>query len=169
MNNPIHFREATVIDVPAIARLCSETRQEESYWRARIDGYMNLAFNPHQATSTRLIYVAVHKGNIIGFIAGHLTRRTDYPGQIQWIATADQCRSTGVGSELLWILSAWFSEKNALGVRTDIDPENLSVQEFYQYHHASSINKYWLFWDDIRLVVNDHESSRLKDRQNDVS
>jgi GNAT superfamily N-acetyltransferase len=154
-------------DVPELARLCSPNREDESYWRARIEGYMSLEFNPHQATPERLIYVALHKEIIIGFIAGHLTKRTDYPGQIQWIMTAEQCRRTGVGSELLWILTGWFIDNNIKSVRVDIDPEKESAQEFYRYHHVSSINKYWLYWDDIRLVLNNREASNSRNDLND--
>lgn len=157
-----------MLDVPEIAKLCAPTREEQSYWRARIEGYVSREFNPHQATSERLIYVALLKGIIIGFVAGHLTKRTDYPGQIQWIMTAEQCRQTGVGSDLLWILSGWFIDNNIKSVRVDIDPENEPVRKFYRYHHASSINKYWLYWDDIQRVLNDHEPSHFYKGLNDV-
>jgi hypothetical protein len=39
-------------------------------WKARIQGYLNREFNPNQATGARLGYVALHKGIIVGFIAG---------------------------------------------------------------------------------------------------
>ncbi len=156
-NHTIRYREATLEDAPAIAKLCANAPQELGYWKARIHGYLNLELNPHQATNTRLVYIAVHKDIIVGFIAGHLTKRAEYTGQIQWIMTGDQCRRTGIGSELLWIMAGWFIEHNVVSVRVDVDPENTGTWLFYQHHHALSINRYWLFWDDIQLVLNDHE------------
>ena len=159
MLDTIRYREATVLDIPEIAKLCSHQGEDETYWKGRIHGYITLEFNPHQATSARLVYVAVHKGIIIGFIAGHLTKRTDYPGQIQWITTAEQVRRTGVGSELLWILAGWFMDNQVKSVRVDIDPKQTGSMGFYRYHHAMSINTYWQYWDDIQVVLSDHEPS----------
>lgn len=159
--NTIRYREATLADAAEIARLCANAPQEEGYWKARIYGYMNFELNPHQATDKRLVYVAVHKDIIVGFIAGHLTKRAEYTGQIQWIMTAEQCRRTGVASELIWIMAGWFIEHHVTSVRTDVDPENTGTWLFYQYHHALSINRYWLFWDDIRLVLNDPEPGKF--------
>lgn len=157
MPNTVRYREATIADVPAIARLCAESRQEEGYWKARIEGYLNLEFNPHQATTDRMICVAIKKEIIIGFIAGHLTKRQEYAGQIQWIGTALQNRRVGIASELLSILSEWFIGHDVKSVRVDIDPENTAAQEFYRHHHASGINQYWLYWDDIAVVVRDRD------------
>lgn len=160
MPDSIQYRQATLADVPMLAKLCSHGREDEAYWRARIEGYMSLEFNPHQATPQRLIHVASHNnGTVLGFVAGHLTRRTDYPGQIQWINAAEQYRRTGVGSELLWILAEWFIDNQVKSVRVDVDPENEITLEFYRYHRAASINKYWLYWDDIRVVLDDQWSS----------
>lgn len=159
MSNAIRYREANLLDVPEIARLCADSHLEEGYWRARLTGYMKLEFNPHQATSQRLIYVAVHKGVVIGFVAGHLTKRQEYAGQIQWIATDAQWRRTGVGSELLWIMAGWFVENQVASVRVDLDPDNNTAQSFYQHHHAASINRYWLYWDDIGIVHTDRGPS----------
>ena len=168
MSNAIRYREATLLDVPEIARLCAETNLEEGYWRARLIGYMKLEFNPHQATNQRLMYVAVYKGMVIGFVAGHLTKRQEYAGQIQWIATDVKHRRSGVGSELLWIMAGWFIDHQVASVRVDLDPENTTGQAFYQYHHAASINRYWLYWDDIRVVINDHDQSRDQSGLNEL-
>lgn len=168
MHSTIQFREATLLDVPEISRLCALSPMEEGYWRARIEGYLNFELNPHQATEHRLLYVALHKGIIIGFVAGHVTKRQEYAGQIQWITTASPCRRTGVASELLWIIAGWFIENNVQSVRVDVDPENTGARKFYQHHHASGINQYWLYWDDIQVVLNDHEPSGIHSDLTDV-
>ena len=162
MPNTIRYREATILDIPEIARLCADSRQEVGYWRARIEGYVKLEFNPHQATDSRLLYVAVQKGIVIGFIAGHLTKRQEYSGQIQWLGTALQIRRAGIASTLLRILAGWFIEQGVKSVRVDIDPENTGARDFYQHHHASSINQYWLYWDDIAVVINDRDRTNRK-------
>jgi ribosomal protein S18 acetylase RimI-like enzyme len=151
----IKFREATIFDVPEIARLCASYQENEQYWIDRIGGYINLEFNPHRADSLRVSCVAMHNGIVVGFIAGHLTTLSEYPGQIQWLLIDKQYRRRGIASKLLWIMAGWFIENNAFTVRVDVDPEDQGVQGFYRCHHVTSANRYWLYWDDIRVVLED--------------
>lgn len=157
MPDTVQYRQATILDIPEIARLCADSRQEVGYWNARIGAYVKIEFNPHQATESRMVYVAIEKGVIIGFIAGHLTKRQEYVGQIQWIGTAPQNRRTGIASDLLWILAGWFIENNVNSVRVDVDPENFVTRDFYKRHHAFGLNQHWLYWDDIAVVVNSRD------------
>jgi ribosomal protein S18 acetylase RimI-like enzyme len=161
MTNNIKFREAADSDIQAIANLFSSGGNSEKYWYARIQGYKNCEFTPHQALSHRLLMVATSSDSIIGFIAGHLTTRLDYTGQIQWLTVTSEYRRKGVGSELLSILSGWFVENNSLGISVDIDPDNAAIQSFYKSRHAESLNKYWLYWRDIRVVL-------LKEKQGNI-
>jgi hypothetical protein len=47
----------------------------EYFWAERISGYIRGDVNPQQSLATRIIYVAIKDEEVVGFIAGHLTRR----------------------------------------------------------------------------------------------
>ena len=38
-------------------------------------------------------------------------------------------------------------------VYIDVDPENTTAQKFYRNHGAENLNKHWLYWKDISVVV----------------
>jgi ribosomal protein S18 acetylase RimI-like enzyme len=162
MTNNIKFREALESDLPAIASMFSSSGVTEKYWHARINGYKNCEFTPHQALSHRLLMVATSHDSIVGFIAGHLTSRLDYTGQIQWLTVLSEYRRKGIGSELLSILSGWFVENNSLSISVDIDPDKTDVISFYKSRHAESLNKYWLYWKDIRVVLLKEKHSSIE-------
>lgn len=151
MVSGIKFREATDQDIQVIAIL--HPQKGVSNWFERIHGYKNCDFNPYQALPHRVFYVATASNSIVGFIAGHLTNRSDYFGQIQWLSVLPEFRRNGIASELLSILASWFVKHGSLSVSVDVDPDNKDFQSFYKSRHAESLNNYWLYWDDIRVAL----------------
>ncbi len=79
----ITYREATLPDLPGMARLRAEQWGVgmEAHSEKRIAGYLNGEVNPQQVLGPRVIYVAVKEDTIAGFIAGHLTRRFGCDGE----------------------------------------------------------------------------------------
>jgi hypothetical protein len=71
----VHYRPAEESDVPAMARIRAAEWETEDYWRDRISRYMNRELHPQQALMPRVSYVAAEGETLVGFIAGHLTRR----------------------------------------------------------------------------------------------
>src|SRR5579864_6701999 len=97
---PIHnitYRFAAPSDIPAMAALRAEQYGESTahHWQARITGYLQGELNPQQALPPRAIYVAHKDEKIVGFIAGHLTRRFGCDGELQWINVATDHQRTG--------------------------------------------------------------------------
>ena len=148
----VSFREVLQSDLPILAQACATEAMSSEFWINLIQGYMNNEFNPHHALSKRVIFVAAHAGTPIGFIAGHLTSRSDYPGHIQWISVARTFQRKGIGSELLWILAAWFADQDINRVRSDVSVEQIGTRSFYTHHKAELQNSHWLCWEDVRTI-----------------
>ena len=149
----IEYRQADESDIPAMAAIRAVEWGTEEYWRMRIRGYMRCELHPQQALRSRIIYVALQNSLIVGFIAGHLTKRYECDGELEWINTIAQQRQVGVASALLRLLAAWFIEQNAVRVCVDVDPDNPVARNFYMKHGAIELNKHWLVWIDIKQVL----------------
>jgi len=149
----LQYRQATTFDVPGIARVRSERWGTEEYWSTRILGYMNKTAHPQKALMERIVYVALEGETIVGFIAGHLTRRYDCDGELEWIDVEPEHRRAGVATALLKLLAAWFAEQGASRICIDVDPANAPAQSFYRRHGAVNLNEHWLVWENIGLVT----------------
>lgn len=150
----VQYREANLSDVPAMARIRAMEWQTEKFWQDRIAGYMNNEHHPQHALEKRIVFVAVIADEIVGFIAGHLTQRYNCDGELQWVNVKQQYRGKVVSAGLLRTLAKWFITQNALMVCIDVDPENTIAQKFYRTHGAEILNKHWLYWKDISVVIN---------------
>jgi ribosomal protein S18 acetylase RimI-like enzyme len=128
-----------------------------NYWQVRISGYLDGRLSPQQALPQRACYLALEEDAVIGFIAGHLTRRLACDGEVQWINVAPDQRRKNVASELLRLLASWFISQSALRVCVDVDPSNVTARAFYRLHGAEAMKTNWLVWNDIRSVLISHE------------
>ncbi len=135
-----------------MARIRNANWGSEEYWRVRISAYSEGTLHPQQALLPRVIYVALGGGSLVGFIAGHLTRRYHCDGELERIDVIREHRRRGIASELLRHLAAWFAEQKALRVCVDVDPANAVARTFYASHGAGNLNAHWLVWDDISVV-----------------
>ncbi len=149
------YRLAEESDIPAMARIRSADWGIEELWRVRLSRYLNYEHHPRQALAPRVGYVAVDvdQDAVVGFIAGHLTRRHGCEGELQWINVIPERRGTGVAAELLRQLAAWFVTQNASRICVDVEPENTPARRFYMRHGAEDLNPSWLVWNDIRVVL----------------
>ena len=136
-----------------LARIRAIDWGSDQYWRERVLGYMKGTLNPRQALALRVVLVASQDRGIVGFIAGHLTRRYDCDGEVEWINVIPEERRTGVAAELLRLLASWFAGQQAKRICGDVDPENAPARAFYRKHGAQDLNPHWLVWPDITLLV----------------
>jgi GNAT superfamily N-acetyltransferase len=109
--------------------------------------------HPQFALAERVIYVAEDSEGVIGFVAGHLTKRFECDGELQWIYVLPAWRSTGVASGLLRRLAEWFLQKNACRICVNAERENATARRFYERHGAENLNEHWLVWPDIRTAT----------------
>lgn len=152
----IEYREASDADLDEIAKIRAAEWETEEYWRRRIRGYASGTLSPGEALAPRVIYVAVEESRIVGFIAGHLTRRLGCDGELEWLNVIPEQRRTGVAGGLLRVLASWFGDHDAKRVCVDADPENPTARAFYRKHGAQDLNPHWLVWPDItRLTTQD--------------
>jgi len=147
------YRLAEKSDIPAMARIRAAEWETEEYWRGRISSYLDGELHPQQALMPRVSYLALEGESLVGFIAGHLTRRYACDGELEWINVVPERRGTGVASELLRLLAAWFVEQKASRVCVDVQPANTTARRFYTRHGAENLNSNWLVWNDIKIVL----------------
>ena len=97
------------------------------------------------------MWVATDGQSLIGYVAGHLTRRFGCDGELQWIYVVRQHRRSGVASQLLYLLAEWFVEQNARYVCVDVGDDD--ARHFYRARGAIPLNKHWMAWKDIGDVL----------------
>jgi hypothetical protein len=81
----VHYKLVERSDIPAMARIRAAEWETEAYWNTRISRYLDCELHPQHALIPRVSYVASEGGCIVGFIAGHLTRRHACDGELEWI------------------------------------------------------------------------------------
>jgi GNAT superfamily N-acetyltransferase len=121
------------------------------YWIRRITGFLDGSLNPQQALAPRVAYVACDGERMIGFIAGHLTRRFGCDGELEWINVIPAHRGTGVATELLRLLANWFESRSAKRICVDVGSD--ASRRFYEKNGAESLNPHWMVWQDISAAV----------------
>jgi len=149
----VHYRLSDKSDVPAMARVRAQEWETEEYWKTRISQYLDRELHPQHALLPRASYSALEGDSLVGFITGHLTRRFACDGELEWINVIPERRGSGVASELLRLLAAWFVDQNAFRICVDVDPANTIARRFYLGHGAATLNPHWLVWDNIRVIL----------------
>jgi GNAT superfamily N-acetyltransferase len=165
----IEFREAGLEDVNEIARVESETKRESDLaepaiydvqrLRSRGEGYVRRLRYAQHAEEPRILFAATMNGEMVGFIAGHFSRRYETEGELQSIHVLKDFQGRGVGAELLRRLAAWFVAHQRRTICVGIDPAS-PYKRFYEKHGARTINQHWLVWDDIACVFLDEQEQR---------
>jgi ribosomal protein S18 acetylase RimI-like enzyme len=153
----LQVRKASEEDILSMAQIRAREWGTEDYWITRIGDYMRGESHPQHALMPRIIFVAEDKEKIVGFIAGHRTTRLGCNGELEWINVIPEYRKNGVASELLNYLAKWFVEQNAVKVCIDVAAENITAQKFYRKHRATNLNPHWLYWEDVRVAVNNEQ------------
>jgi GNAT superfamily N-acetyltransferase len=150
------YRQAGPSDIPALARIRAISWSTEDYWRERIAGYLNCIVHPRDALEPRVIYVAETEAEVVGLIAGHLTRRLGCEGELEWIDVIPDQRRKRIASHMVRLLAEWFVQHGAS--RICVDPGNGPARTFYRTLAAQDLNAHWMFWPDIRLLVTNAET-----------
>jgi GNAT superfamily N-acetyltransferase len=157
----MRYRNARQSDVPAMARIRAADPQTEEAWTARISAYLAGEHHPQHALLPRVSYVALDHDAVVGYIAGHLSRRYGCAGELQWINVIPERRRTGVAGELLRLLAKWFVKQKALRICVNVDPANTVARRFYAKHGAEILNEKWLVWDNIKTVLSKRQRHKV--------
>ena len=120
------------------------------HWTTSIDLYLSGKHHPRDAKKPRVAYVAIHNDAVVGLIAGHLTRRFQCDGELQWISVQPEYRRRGIADQLLRLLARWFADHDAARVCVDVVPTNEAARRFYGRMGAVDLKPNWMVWEDIR-------------------
>ena len=147
------YRPATLLDVSAMAQLRGERWGNAPDWERTLASYLSGEHHPRHALHPRVAIVAEQDGEVIGFIAGHLTRRYECDGELQWINVSSSQRRQGVASDLLRQLADWFVQNGARRICVDVQPRNTTARAFYTRHGAQPLNDHWMVFPDIAKAL----------------
>lgn len=110
------MREATPSDAPTMAGLRRRGNWEGGGSQNRIQRYLTGEHHPQHAERDRIAYVGFLDGVLLGFIAGHRTKRFGCTGELQWILVDPDVRGTSLASDLFPRLREWFVTRGAYHV-----------------------------------------------------
>jgi ribosomal protein S18 acetylase RimI-like enzyme len=146
------YRQAELSDVPGMARVRANDWGSEEYWRERIQQYLGGQLQPQRALAPRVGFVCVDGEQVVGLIAGHLTRRFGCDGELEWISVSPAYRGQKIASGLLRLLAEWFVAEGARCICVDVDPANEPARRFYAAMGAYDLKPHWMAWKDIGTV-----------------
>jgi GNAT superfamily N-acetyltransferase len=124
------YREVTATDVPEMARcrlLDPAADPADERMVANFDG----RHHPQQALAPRVGYVAVGPPGMVGYIAGHLSRRFNCDGELQYLFVSWTYRRQGVARDLVAHLAAWFARHRASYVCVNVNSQSPAARPFY--------------------------------------
>jgi ribosomal protein S18 acetylase RimI-like enzyme len=147
MEIKILIRPAENCDLPAMAAIRANESQTGAFWIDRITRYLRGEHHPQQALPERAMFVAVAEGCVVGFVAGHRTRRFDCDGELQWIDVAAELRGQRIAGRLLAAQLKWFRARNALRICVNVAPENGPARRLYAANGAVAMNPHWMIWE----------------------
>ena len=125
----------------------------------RMMAYFDGQLHPQHALLPRVIYVAHEGDSLVGYVAGHLTRRFACDGELEWIFVSPQRRRIGIAFDLLHRLAEWFKEQRASKVCVNVAPANRTAIAFYVRHGAAKMNQHWLVWSDFSAAAEKSEAT----------
>jgi len=137
-------------DIPGMAAIRAREWETLEYWEHRIARYLGGELSPQQALSARAAFGAEREGVMVGFVAGHLTRRHACEGELEWINVVEEYRGQGIAGLLLERMAEWFLEQEAHRVCVNVAPENVAARGLYANAGAQRLNEHWMIWEDIQ-------------------
>jgi GNAT superfamily N-acetyltransferase len=148
----IIIRPAEEADVPAMAAIRAREWETEAYWLRRIGAYLRWDYSPEQAQTARGFFVAADETTIVGFVAGHRTRRYDCDGELEWINVLPERRGEGIAGQLMVRMGEWFVSEGLKRICVDVEPKNAVARALYARHGAEPFKPYWMIWEDARRM-----------------
>ncbi|NNU34780.1 GNAT family N-acetyltransferase [Mucilaginibacter sp. S1162] len=155
----ISIRKAIDTDLPQLAAIRGSDPLSVANWINRIAAYINGTHHPQKALAGRVVFVAVFDEQVVGFIAGHLTRRFECHGELQWINVINEQQHKGIAGMLLKKLASWFLSYDAKQICVNCEPDNIVALTFYKKHGAETLNNHWLVWKNIGMVNPDYRKN----------
>jgi predicted GNAT family acetyltransferase len=124
----------------------------ESFWTDRIGLYLSGEHSPPEALPARAAFVAMDGTKLVGFVAGHRTRRLGCDAELQWVNVVEEKRGRGIADGMMAKIGTWFVEQNAVRVCVNVDPRNTAARKLYARCGAQPLNDLWMIWEDARAM-----------------
>lgn len=153
----IRYRRAEAADVPSLALLPGQGEPGGAA-DERMLPYLLGHHHPQQALGPRVMWMVMDGDRPIGYIAGHLTRRFDCDGELQYLYVLPARRGGEVAAGLLRQLARWFVQRGARRVCVDVGNER--ARRFYTRHGAAELREHWRVWDDVGVVLESPSSTK---------
>jgi ribosomal protein S18 acetylase RimI-like enzyme len=148
----VALRPVKETDVPAMAAIRALESGSETVWTDRISRYLSGQHSPQQALTARTAFVAIDGSDLVGFVAGHKTRRFGCHGELQWINVVREKRGLGTADQLMTKIGTWFVAQDARRICVNVDPANLTARRLYTRRGAQILNDYWMIWEDAQVM-----------------
>jgi GNAT superfamily N-acetyltransferase len=113
--------------------------------------------HPQTSKEPRVIYAAIAGGEMVGYIAGHLTERFGMDGELESIYILYEHQRRGLGTRLVIELAKWFQTWNVTKVCVDAVPQS---QGFYLKLEARPFRGPWLVWDNFLDVLHQQQKEK---------
>jgi ribosomal protein S18 acetylase RimI-like enzyme len=113
-----------------------------------LTAYLEGKHHPRDALVARAAYLALVADQIVGYVAGHLTRRYGCDAEVQHLWVAPRYRRLGIGTELLRRQQSWFASQAAARVCVNVAADNEVAQVFFRGRGARDIRPSWLGWTE---------------------
>jgi GNAT superfamily N-acetyltransferase len=149
---PITLRPVELFDIPLMAAIRAQEWGTETFWTARIGLYLSGEHSPQEALPARAAFAALDGAELVGFVAGHLTRRLGCDGELQWINVVEERRGQGIADRLMAKIGAWFVEREAYRVCVNVEPRNTAARRLYMRCGAQPFDDNWMIWEDSRAM-----------------
>jgi GNAT superfamily N-acetyltransferase len=149
---PITLRPGELADIPLMAAIRAQEWGTERFWTDRIGLYLSGKHSPQQALPARAAFVAMDGTKLVGFVAGHRTRRHGCDGELQWVNVVEEKRGRGIADGMMAKIGTWFVEQNALRVCVNVDLGNIAARKLYTRYGAQPLNAHWMIWEDARAM-----------------
>jgi predicted GNAT family acetyltransferase len=149
----IELRTAEPADIAQMASIRAKESGTAAFWANRIASYLSGEHSPQQALTDRAAYVATDQSQLVGFVAGHSTRRFGCGGELQWINVVEERRGMGIAGMLVAKIGEWFVEQQAARICVNVSPENTAARKLYTRCGALPLNEHWMVWEDSRVMM----------------
>src|SRR4026209_939948 len=128
----VRYRQASALDVPAMLR-SRDGDSASGPGDARMAAYLEGRHHPHLALPPRAVWVAESGVDIIGYVGGHLSRRFECGGGLQYLYVTPSYRRSGVAGALVRHLAQWFIEQHAHRICVNVNAHSPGAQPFYRH------------------------------------
>jgi ribosomal protein S18 acetylase RimI-like enzyme len=148
----VTLRGVEETDISSMAEIRAREWGTQVFWVDRIGRYLSGQHSPQQALAARTAFVAIEGNDVVGFVAGHRTRRFGFDGELQWINVVPEKRGYGIADLLIVEIAAWFVGQGARRICVNVDPSNVTARRLYARHGAQVLNAHWMKWEDAAAM-----------------